>query len=315
MRTRALGTSGLEVSAIGLGCMGLSANYGSAPPRREAIALIRSALDQGVTLFDTAEIYGPRTNEELLGESLAPVRDRAVIATKVWDASSRAAIRRGVQGCLRRLRTERIDLLYAHRLDPAVPVEEVAGAVGELIAEGSVGAFGLSEVGAATIRRAHAVQPLAAVQNEYSLWARESEGEIFAVLEELGIGFIPWSPLGQGFLTGSVAPSTRFGAGDVRSFFPRFSRDALSANAPLAELVTTMAADLGITPAQLALAWVLAQRPWIVPIPGTRRPERIRENLAAAAVDLDPDTLGELTAAVDRIEVQGARGTGRESYR
>ncbi|WP_084105278.1 aldo/keto reductase [Demequina sp. NBRC 110056] len=294
--------------------MGLSANYGTPPPRADAITLMRRAVDLGVTMFDTAEIYGPHTNEELVGEALEPVRNQVVIATKFWRAGSERDIRSSVEGSLRRLRTDRIDLLYAHRLGEGLAVEDVAGTVADLAREGKVGAFGLSEVGAATIRRAHAVMPLAAVQNEYSLWARESEGAVFDTVDELGIGFVPWSPLGQGFLTGTVRPGQQFGRGDVRSFFPRFTTDALAANAPLADAVVELAQRVGVTPGQLALAWVLAQRPWIVPIPGTRRIGRLEENVAAATLDVDPEVLGELTSTADRIRVRGARGTGRESY-
>ncbi|WP_369824559.1 aldo/keto reductase [Cellulosimicrobium sp. CUA-896] len=265
-------------------------------------------------MFDTAEIYGPHTNEELVGEALAPVREAVVIATKFWRAGSRGAIRSSVEGSLRRLRTERIDLLYAHRLDPRYSVEDVAGTVSELVDEGKVGAFGLSEVGATTIRRAHAVLPLAAVQNEYSLWARESEGTVFDTLEELGIGFVPWSPLGQGFLTGTVRPGDRFSDGDVRAWFPRFTKAAREANAPLVDAIARVAERVDATSAQVALAWVLARRPWIVPIPGTRRLERLEENLAAADLRLDSATVAELTAVVDRIRVHGPRGTGNERY-
>jgi aryl-alcohol dehydrogenase-like predicted oxidoreductase len=319
MKKRALGKSGLEVSAIGLGCMGMSQSYGPNPgDRRQMIGLIRAAVDRGVTFFDTAEVYGPFVNEELVGEALAPVRDQVVIATKFGFAfddqggqtglSSRPEhVKRAVDGSLGRLGVEMIDLLYQHRVDPDVPIEDVAGVVAELIAEGKVRHFGLSEAGVRTIRRAHAVQPVTALQSEYSLWWREPEAEILPTLEDLGIGFVPFSPLGKGFLTGTVSKTTSFEAGDIRSTIPRFSAEAREANQALLNLLATIAARKGVTPAQIALAWLLAQRPWIVPIPGTRRLERLEENLGAAEVALTGDDLREIETAAARIEVQGAR--------
>jgi aryl-alcohol dehydrogenase-like predicted oxidoreductase len=319
MKKRALGKSGLEVSAIGLGCMGMSQSYGPNPgDRRQMIGLIRAAVDRGVTFFDTAEVYGPFVNEELVGEALAPVRDQVVIATKFGFAfddqggqtglSSRPEhVKRAVDGSLGRLGVEMIDLLYQHRVDPDVPIEDVAGVVAELIAEGKVRHFGLSEAGVRTIRRAHAVQPVTALQSEYSLWWREPEAEILPTLEDLGIGFVPFSPLGKGFLTGTVSKTTSFEAGDIRSTIPRFSAEAREANQALLNLLATIAAGKGVTPAQIALAWLLAQRPWIVPIPGTRRLERLEENLGAAEVALTGDDLREIETAAARIEVQGAR--------
>ncbi|MBI2801436.1 MAG: aldo/keto reductase [Gammaproteobacteria bacterium] len=326
MPKRKLGTCGLEVSALGLGCMGLSANYGPAGNRQEMITLIRSAVERGVTFFDTAEAYGPFTNEDLVGEALAPVRDQVVIATKFgFDIDPRTLERRGfdsrpehirlvVEASLKRLRTDRIDLLYQHRVDPNVPIEDVAGAVKGLIAEGKVEYFGLSEAGAHTMRRAHAVQPVAALQSEYSLWARDPEADVLPTCEELGIGFVPWSPLGQGFLTGQVEVGMTFASSDVRSRFPRFTPEAMKANQPIVDLLGTVAARKNATPAQIALAWLLAQKPWIVPIPGTRKMHRLDENLGAAAVELTPDELREIDSAASRIEVQGARATGREGY-
>jgi len=319
MNKRALGNSGLEVSAIGLGCMGMSQSYGPNPgDRQQMIDLMRTAVDRGVTFFDTAEVYGPFVNEELVGEALASVRDRVVIATKFGFAfddqgrqtglSSRPEhVRRAVDGSLRRLGVETIDLLYQHRVDPEVPIEDVAGAVRELIAEGKVRHFGLSEAGVGTIRRAHAVQPIAALQSEYSLWWREPEAEILPTLEELGIGFVPFSPLGKGFLTGAVSTTTPFDSRDIRSTIPRFTAEARAANQTLVDLLATVAASKGITPAQVALAWLLAQRAWIVPIPGTRRLERLEENLGAAEVALTVEDLREIESAAAQIEVQGAR--------
>jgi aryl-alcohol dehydrogenase-like predicted oxidoreductase len=319
MKKRALGKSGLEVSAIGLGCMGMSQSYGPNPgDRRQMIGLIRAAVDRGVTFFDTAEVYGPFVNEELVGEALAPVRDQVVIATKFGFAfddqggqtglSSRPEhVKRAVDGSLGRLGVEMIDLLYQHRVDPDVPIEDVAGVVAELIAEGKVRHFGLSEAGVRTIRRAHAVQPVTALQSEYSLWWLEPEAEILPTLEDLGIGFVPFSPLGKGFLTGTVSKTTSFEAGDIRSTIPRFSAEAREANQALLNLLATIAARKGVTPAQIALAWLLAQRPWIVPIPGTRRLERLEENLGAAEVALTGDDLREIETAAAQIEVQGAR--------
>ena len=317
MQTRTLG-GGLEVSAIGLGCMGMSMSYGPSPDRPEMIGMLRAAVDRGVTFFDTAEVYGPHTNEDLVGEALEPVRERVVLATKFGfhlDSSrtppyaglnSRPErIREAVEGSLRRLRTDRIDLLYQHRVDPDVPIEDVAGAVRDLIADGKVLHFGLSEAAAATIRRAHAVQPVAAVQSEYSLWWRRPEEEVIPLLEELGIGLVPFSPLGKGFLTGSIDASTTFTEGDIRGTIPRFAEEAREANQALVELVRTIGARVGATPAQVALAWLLAQKPWIVPIPGTRRLERLDENLGAAAIHLATEDLVLLDAAAAGI--QGAR--------
>lgn len=314
MQTRELGTSGLDVSALGLGCMGMSFAYGSPPPPAEMAALLRHAVDRGVTFFDTAEVYGPYTNEELVGEALAPVRDRVVIATKFGfrigtpDLDSRPEhISDVVEASLRRLRTDRIDLLYQHRVDPAVPIEDVAGAVGDLIRAGKVGHFGLSEAGVATIRRAHAVQPVAALQSEYSLWWREPEAEIFPVLAELGIGFVPFSPLGRGFLTGAIDEKTEFTANDLRANNPRFAAEARRANVALVELLQRIAGARGATAAQVALAWALAQRPWIVPIPGTTKVPRLDENIAAASLEIPAADLAEIAAAAAAIEVQGAR--------
>ena len=318
MHGRRLGRSNLEVSAIGLGCMGMSHGYGPPADRTEMIALLRGAVERGVTLFDTAQIYGPYTNEELVGEALAPFRDRVVIATKFgfrFDAAGNATgldsrpetIRRTTEESLRRLRVETIDLYYQHRVDPQVPIEEVAGTVKELIREGKVKHFGLSEAGVATIRRAHAVQPVTALQSEYSLWWREPEEAIFPVLEELGIGFVPFSPLGRGFLTGQIDETTTFAPGDFRTTVPRFSPENRKANLALVELVGRIAARKGATKAQVALAWVLAQRPWIVPIPGTTKPHRLDENLAAAEVELTPDDLAEFARALATLPLQGAR--------
>ena len=319
MNRRVLGRSGLEVSAIGLGCMGLSFGLGPATDRGDAVRLIRDAVDRGVTFFDTAQIYGPFTNEEVVGEALAPVRERVVIATKFgfdFDADGKptgalnsrpASIRRTTEDSLRRLRVETIDLLYQHRVDPGVPIEEVAGTVRELIAEGKVRHFGLSEAGVRTIRRAHAVQPVAALQSEYSLWWREPEQEILPALEELGIGFVPFSPLGRGFLTGTIDETTTFDAADFRNSVPRFAPENRKANQAIVHLVRAIAERKRGTPAQLALAWVLAQRGWIVPIPGTTKRHRLEENLGAADVELTPDDLREIDAAASRIPVQGQR--------
>jgi aryl-alcohol dehydrogenase-like predicted oxidoreductase len=324
MQTRKLGTGGLEVSAIGLGCMGMSVNYGPAPDRVEMIALIRTAVERGVTFFDTAEAYGPFVNEELVGEALAPLRDQVVIATKFgFDIDPKTKERRGLssrpehiqqvaEAALKRLNTDVIDLFYQHRVDPNVPIEDVAGAVKDLIAEGKVKHFGLSEASANTIRRAHTVFPVAAVQNEYSLWARDSEAEVLPTCEELGIGFVPWSPLGQGFLTGRVSTDQTFEAGDVRSWFPRFTKEAMEANQPLVDLLGRIAEKNKATPAQIALAWLLAQKPFIVPIPGTRKLHRLEENIGAADIELTADDLHEIDSEVSKIKVQGARGSGRE---
>ncbi len=318
MQKRLLGASGLEVSAVGYGAMGLSHGYGQPPDRGHGIALMRAAVDRGVTFFDTAEVYGPFTNEELVGEALAPVREQVVIATKfgfVFDRHGRQTgldsrpehIRRTAEESLRRLRVETVDLLYQHRVDPNVPIEDVAGTVKELIAEGKVKHFGLSEAGVQTIRRAHAVQPVAALQSEYSLWWREPEHEILRTLAELGIGFVPFSPLGRGFLTGTIDQSTAFDAGDFRNTLPRFSAENRRANQVVVDLVGALAARRGVTPAQIALAWVLAQRPWIVPIPGTTKLHRLDENLAAVDVELTPADLRVIDDAVSTIAVQGDR--------
>jgi aryl-alcohol dehydrogenase-like predicted oxidoreductase len=317
MQTRTLGTRGLQVSALGFGCMGLSYGYGPATDRRDGIAIIRAAVDAGVTFFDTAEAYGPFANEELLGEALDAVRDRVVIATKfgftfangkIVGLDSRPShIREVAEASLTRLKTDRIDLLYQHRVDPNVPIEDVAGAVRDLIREGKVEHFGLSEAGAQTIRRAHAVQPVAALQSEYSLWWREPEQEVLPTLEELGIGLVPFSPLGKGFLTGKIDDTTRFDPTDFRNIVPRFSEENRKANLAFVEWLKTFAARKHATPAQIALAWLLAQKPWIVPIPGTTKKHRLDENLGAAAIQLSPDDLREIEQAVSRIEVQGAR--------
>jgi aryl-alcohol dehydrogenase-like predicted oxidoreductase len=326
MQKRKLGSSGLEVTALGLGCMGMSQNYGPSPDKPEMIALIRAAVDRGVTFFDTAEAYGPFANEELVGEALAPVRSQVVIATKFgFDIDFETGVRRGrnsrpehirlvAEASLKRLNTDVIDLFYQHRVDPDVPIEDVAGTVKDLIVEGKVRYFGLSEAAVNTIRRAHAVQPVTAVQSEYSLWARDPEAEVLPTCEELGIGFVPWSPLGQGFLTGKVDTTQTFVSTDIRSRFPRFTREAMKANQPLVEILSNLSARINATPAQIALAWLLAQKPWIVPIPGTRRLERLEENLAAADIRLTPDNLREINTAIAKIDVQGARGTGQEQY-
>ncbi|HKR88753.1 MAG TPA: aldo/keto reductase [Phenylobacterium sp.] len=316
MQKRKLGRSGLEVSALGLGCMGLSFGFGPATDRSEAVSLIRAAFDRGVTFFDTAEAYGPYVNEELVGEALAPVRDQVVIATKFGfkDASALVGldsrpehIRAVAEAALKRLRVETIDLLYQHRVDPDVPIEDVAGTVKALIGEGKVKHFGMSEASAQTLRRAHAVQPVAALQSEYSLWWREPEEEILPTLEELGIGFVPFSPLGKGFLTGAITADTRFDEADFRSHSPRFEPDARAANQALVVEIGRIAASKGATPAQIALAWLLAQKPWIVPIPGTTKLHRLEENLAAAAVELTAEDLAGIERAVSGVAVQGAR--------
>jgi aryl-alcohol dehydrogenase-like predicted oxidoreductase len=314
MQKRTLGDS-LEVSALGLGCMSMSFGYGPAADRQEMIALIRAAVERGVTLFDTAQAYGPFTNEELVGEALEPVRDQVVIATKFgFDLDNEQnrgldsrpeTIKRSVEGSLRRLRTDTIDLLYQHRVDPDVPIEEVAGAVKELIQEGKVGHFGLSEAGVQTIRRAYAVQPVAALQSEYSLWWREPEEEILPTLEGLGIGFVPFSPLGKGFLTGTIDENTTFVSSDFRNTVPRFDADARKANRAFVELLTRISESKNATPAQVALAWLLAQKPWIVPIPGTTTRHRLEENIAAADLELTPDDLREIEEA--QLTAEGAR--------
>ena len=316
MQKRKLGRSGLEVSAIGLGCMGLSFGLGPATDRGEAVKLIRAAFDRGVTFFDTAEAYGPFTNEEVVGEALAPFRDQVVIATKFGfkDASPQNGqdsrpehIREVAEASLKRLRVDAIGLLYQHRVDPEVPIEDVAGAVKDLIAEGKVKHFGLSEAGAKTIRRAHAVQPVAAVQSEYSLWSRDPEMEVLPTLEELGIGFVSYSPLGRGFLTGKIDSSTQLDANDFRNLVPRFTPEARKANQALVDLLAQVGARKKATPAQVALAWNLAQKPWIVPIPGTTKLGRLEENIRAASIELTPADLREIDAAASKIEVQGAR--------
>jgi aryl-alcohol dehydrogenase-like predicted oxidoreductase len=317
MDTRTLGSSGLTVSAVGFGCMGLSHGLGPAADRQDGIAVIRAAVEQGVTLFDTAEVYGPYSNEELLGEALAPFRDDVVVATKFGFAldggresgldSRPEHIKQVVDHSLSRLRTDRIDLLYQHRVDPDVPIEDVAGAVKGLVERGKVKYFGLSEAGVGTLRRAHAVQPVTALQSEYSLWWREPEAEILPALEELGIGLVPFSPLGRGFLTGKIDESTAFADGDIRATMPRFTADARRANRVLVDLLDSIAVRKGATPAQIALAWLLAQKPWIVPIPGTRRVERLRENLGATGVTLSADELTEIDRTAAAVPVQGER--------
>jgi aryl-alcohol dehydrogenase-like predicted oxidoreductase len=318
MQKRQLGSSGLEVSAIGLGCMGMSFAYGPPPDRNEMIGLLRAAVERGESFFDTAEVYGPYTNEELLGEALAPVRDQVVIATKFGfrfddkggqsGMDSRPAhIREVAEASLKRLRTDRIDLFYQHRVDPDVPIEEVAGTVKDLIREGKVKHFGLSEAGAQTIRRAHAVQPVTALQSEYSIWFRELEAEVLPSLEELGIGLVAFSPLGRGFLTGKIDEQTTFDKTDFRNSVPRFTPENRKANQAMVDLLRRIAAQKTATPGQIALAWILAQKPWIVPIPGTTKRSRLEENLGAADVRLTADDLRDLEAAAATIEVQGAR--------
>ncbi len=316
MQKRRLGNSNLEVSALGLGCMG----YGPAADKDDMIALIRAAVERGVTFFDTAEVYGPFRNEEIVGEALGPVRDQVVIATKFgWDIdletgrplgrlnSRPGHIKAATEGMLKRLKTDRIDLLYQHRVDPEVPKEDIAGTVKELIRQGKAKHFGLSEAGVQSIRRAHAVQPVTALQSEYSLWTREPETDVIPILEELGIGLVPYSPLGKGFLTGKISESTTFDSSDLRGRIPRFAPEARKANQALVNLLRRIAERKGATPAQIALAWLLAQKPWIVPIPGTRRVERLDENLGAVSVELSVDDLREIDCAASGIEVQGAR--------
>lgn len=316
MQKRTLGNSGLEVSALGLGCMGLSFGLGPAASTADGIALIRAAFDKGVTFFDTAEAYGPGDNEELLGEALAPIRDQVVIATKFGFKNGKTAegmdsrpenIRAVTEASLKRLKTDTIDLLYQHRVDPNVPIEDVAGTVRDLIAEGKVKHFGMSEAGVATIRCAHAVQPVTALQSEYSLWWREPEAKILPTLQELGIGFVPFSPLGKGFLTGAIGTDTKFSDGDFRNIVPRFASDARAANMQLVEQVKSIAAAKGATPAQIALAWLLAQHEWIVPIPGTTKLHRLEENIGGADIVLSQYDLDEIADALADIEVQGAR--------
>ena len=318
MQTRKLGTSDLEVSALGLGCMGMSFGYGPAGDKQEMISVIRSAVDLGITFFDTAEVYGPFTNEELAGEALAPVRDRVVIATKFGfhiDLAGKQAgldsrpeqIKKVAEASLKRLRTDRIDLFYQHRVDPNVPIEEVAGAVGNLIRAGKVRHFGLSEAGVGILRRAHAVQPVTALQSEYSLWWREPEAEIIPTLEELGIGLVPFSPLGKGYLTGKMDENTTFDSTDFRNTVPRFRPEARKANRALVDLLGRIAERKKATPAQIALAWLLAQKPWIVPIPGTTKLHRLQENVAAEAVELTEGDLHDIESAASQIKVEGAR--------
>jgi aryl-alcohol dehydrogenase-like predicted oxidoreductase len=319
MQKRKLGKSGLEVSAIGLGCMGMSFGYGPAKDKQEMIPVIRAAVERGVTFFDTAEVYGPFINEELVGEALAPFREQVVIATKFGfkldpNTGKKAGlnsrpehIKQVAEGSLKRLRVDAIDLFYQHRVDPDVPIEDVAGAVKDLIQEGKVKHFGLSEAGAKTIRRAHSVQPVTALQSEYSLWTRGPEKEVLPTVEELGIGFVPYSPLGKGFLTGKITEDTSFASTDLRSRIPRFTPDARKANRALVDLLGAIAERKKATPAQIALAWLLAQKPWIVPIPGTTRLARVEENIGGAAIELTPDDLREIDSAASKITVQGAR--------
>jgi aryl-alcohol dehydrogenase-like predicted oxidoreductase len=320
MQKRKLGKSNLEVSALGLGCMGMSFSYGPPKDKQEMIALIRAAVDRGVTFFDTAEVYGPYINEELVGEALAPFRGQVVIATKFgWRIDPKAErglagldsrpeqIKRVADASLKRLRVDAIDLFYQHRVDPNVPIEDVAGAVKDLIQQGKVKHFGLSEAAAKTIRRAHAVQPVAAVQSEYSLWWRRPEEEVLPTLGELGIGFVPYSPLGKGFLTGKIDEKTKFDNTDFRSIIPRFAPEARKANQALVDMLGGIAARMNATPGQIALAWLLAQKPWIVPIPGTTKLARLEENIAAVAVELIPDDLRDIESAASKITIQGAR--------
>ena len=319
MQKRNLGNSNLEVSALGLGCMGMSFGYGPAKDKREMIPVIRAAVERGVTFFDTAEVYGPFTNEELVGEALAPFRERVVIATKFGfrldpNTGKQAGldsrpqhIKEVAEASLKRLRVDAIDLLYQHRVDPDVPIEDVAGAVKDLIQEGKVKHFGLSEAGAKTIRRAHAVQPVTAVQSEYSLWTKGPEAEVLPTLGELGIGFVPYSPLGKGFLTGKMDENTKLDSSDFRNILPRFTPEAMRANRALVDLLGSIAERKNATPAQIALAWLLAQKPWIVPIPGTTRLARIEENIGAAGIELTPDDLREIDSAASKITVHGAR--------
>ena len=322
MQKRKLGKSGLEVSAIGLGCMGMTFAFPPFPEKKEMIIMLRTAVERGVTFFDTAEVYGPFTNEELVGEALAPLRDKVIIATKFGfkpanksEANSRWSdrdsspehIRKAVEGSLKRLRTDVIDLLYQHRVDPNIPIEDVAGTVKELIQEGKVKHFGLSEAGVQTIRRAHAVLPVTALQSEYSLWWRQPEEEILPTLEELGIGFVPFSPLGRGFLTGKIDVNTKFESTDFRNSLPRFTQEARKANQALVDLINKVAKQKNVTPAQIAIAWLLAQKPWIVPIPGTTKLHRLEENIAATKIELTKDDLNEIDEAASIIKIEGAR--------
>ena len=320
MQKRKLGKRNLEVSTLGLGCMGMSFSYGPPKDKAEMIALLRTAVDRGITFFDTAEVYGPFTNEELVGEALSPLRDQVVIATKFgfnlnpdgspgWQGlnSRPERIKQVAEASLKRLKIDAIDLFYQHRVDPNVPIEDVAGAVKELIQQGKVKHFGLSEAGAKTIRRAHSVQPVTAVQSEYSLWTRGPEAEVLPTLEELGIGFVPYSPLGKGFLTGKMDENTKLGSSDFRSTLPRFTPEAMKANQALVDLLGKIAQRKKATPAQIALAWLLAQKPWIVPIPGTTKLARLDENIGSLAVELTPDDLREIESAASKIKVEGAR--------
>jgi aryl-alcohol dehydrogenase-like predicted oxidoreductase len=320
MQKRKLGKSNLEVSALGLGCMGMSFSYGPAKPKQEMIDLLRASVERGITFFDTAEVYGPFTNEELLGEALTPYRGKVVIATKfgfqlkpdgsagfVGPNSQPDHIKQAVEGSLKRLKVDAIDLLYQHRVDPKVPIEEVAGAVKDLIQQGKVKHFGMSEASAKTIRRAHAVQPVTALQSEYSLWTRGPEAEVLPTLEELGIGFVPYSPLGKGFLTGKMDENTKLGSSDFRSTLPRFTPEAMKANQSLVDLLGQIAERKKATPAQIALAWLLAQKPWVVPIPGTTKLNRLEENIGAVAVELSSDDLRDIENAAAKIKVEGAR--------
>jgi aryl-alcohol dehydrogenase-like predicted oxidoreductase len=320
MKKRKLGNSNLEVSAIGLGCMGMSFSYGPPKDKKEMTSLLRAAVERGITFFDTAEVYGPFTNEELVGEALSPLRDQVVIATKFgfklnpdgspgWQGldSRPEHIKQAVEGSLKRLKVDVIDLLYQHRVDPAVPIEDAAGAVKDLVQQGKVKHFGLSEAGVQTIRRAHAVQPLTALQNEYSLWWRRPEAEVLPTLEELGIGFVPYSPLGKGFLTGKIDETVTFDSSDFRSTLPRFTPEARKANQALVDLLGSIAKTKKATPAQIALAWLVAQKPWMVPIPGTTKLHRLEENIGAVSVDLTPDDLRDIETAASKITVQGDR--------
>ena len=320
MKKRKLGTSNLEVSALGLGCMGMSFSYGPPKDKKEMTSLIRTAVERGVTFFDTAEVYGPYTNEELVGEALAPLRAQVVIATKFgWKIDPKAErglggldsrpehIKEVADASLKRLRTDVLDLFYQHRVDPNVPIEDVAGAVKDLIQAGKVKHFGLSEAGVKTVRRAHAVQPVAALQSEYSLWYRKPEKEVLPALEELGIGFVPYSPLGKGFLTGKIDESTTFDRSDFRSTLPRFTPEALKANQAMVDLLGRIAKQKGATPAQIALAWLLAQKPWMVPIPGTTKLNRLEENIGAATIELTPGDLRDIASAASQISIQGDR--------
>ncbi len=320
MQKRKLGKSNLEVSAIGLGCMGMSFSYGEVKDKQEMISVLRTAVDRGITFFDTAEVYGPFTNEELVGEALSPIRDRVVIATKFgWKLkpnrepgwlgldSRPEHIKEVAEASLKRLKTDAIDLFHQHRVDPDVPIEDVAGAVKDLIQQGKVKHFGLSEAGVQTIRRAHAVQPVTALQSEYSLWWRKPEAEVLAALEELGIGLVPYSPLGKGFLTGKIDENTKFGSSDFRSTLPRFTPEALKANQAVVDLLARIAKQKGATPAQIALAWLLAQKPWIVPIPGTTKVSRLDENIGSVAIKLTSDDLREIDSAASKITVEGDR--------